>query len=140
MPVSLTRKVTQPPSPSSRATSRRTVPPSVNLQALERRLNRLWRTLVRSACMPPRSSGQWTSSRLAFFWASGWIVVTTSRIMSGTSKVSSISSILPDSILARSSTSLISASRCLPALQIFSRSGMNFSTPRSSASSRSSSL
>ena len=40
--------------------------------------------------MPPRSSGQWTSSALAFFWASGWMVVTTSRIMSGTSNVSSM--------------------------------------------------
>jgi hypothetical protein len=85
IPVSATRNTTHPP---SRAASSRTRPPSVNLHPLDSRLNRLCRTLVGSARMAPRSSGQDTSSSLAFFWASGSMVVTTSRTIAGRSNVS----------------------------------------------------
>src|SRR5262249_58127189 len=59
MPVSETANVSHSaPSIDSRRATSRIVPCSVNLQALLSRLNSAWRTLVRSACMAPRSSGQ----------------------------------------------------------------------------------
>jgi hypothetical protein len=48
-----------------RATLRRTVPRSVNLAALLRRLSRIWRILVRSAWMKPIEVGQWTVDLVA---------------------------------------------------------------------------
>ena len=61
MPVSATSK-TISSAPRAGAHSRRTasdtVPPSVNLQALERRLKSVWRTLVWSARISPTSGAQ----------------------------------------------------------------------------------
>ena len=57
--------------------------PSVNLHALLSRLKRAWRTFVRSACIAPVSSGQRTSSRFAFFAASGWITAAMSLDQAG---------------------------------------------------------
>ena len=110
------------------------------MHALDSRLKRLCRTLVASARMAPIPSGQSTSRAFAFFCASGSMVVTTSRTMAAASNVSGRNSSLPDSIRDRSSTSLISASRCLAAPWIFLRSGRKSSSLRSVASSRSSSV
>ena len=98
------------------------VPSWVNLAALDSRLNRPWRTLVRSARITPKPGGHRCASALAFFSTSGLMVAATSSIIVATSKVSRNSSILPASILDISRMSLISASRCLPAALIFSRS------------------
>ena len=78
MPVSETANVSQ----SSGLALRRVrliVPWSVNLAAFESRLNSVWRTLVWSACIAPRSSGQATTSVLPFFSTSGWTIAATSR-------------------------------------------------------------
>ena len=141
MPVSLTLNSIQSwPSITSRATASEIVPRSVNLQALLRRLKRAWRTFVRSARIVPISSGQHISRRFEFFAASGCMTAAMSLTKPATSKLSRYSSILPASILERSSTALISSSRCLPAALIFLRSSVNCSAPRSAASSWSISL
>jgi hypothetical protein len=89
MPVSLTLNTIESwPSSVSRATASATVPRSVNLQALLRRLKSAWRTLVRSARIVPMASGQRTSRRFAFFAASGWITAAMSRTRLATSKLS----------------------------------------------------
>ena len=139
MPMPLSATLISRSSPL-RFTTSRTVPFSVNLQALLSRLNSTCRTLVRSACISPASSA--TSSSRAFLCVStsGCTVVATSRTIGPTAKVSRNSSILPASIFERSSTPLTSDSRCLPALRILSRSGTNDSTPSSTASSCNSSL
>jgi len=86
-------------------------PGSVNFTALETRLTRIWRTLPSS----PRMSGGrapswvWIASDLAA--ASGSSEVTTSSISPRGAKSASTRVILPASILERSSTSLIKASR-----------------------------
>jgi hypothetical protein len=125
MPVSCTAKtISSPlPAPGSRLTRNVMVPCSVNLLALDKRLNRIWRTRVTSARMAPRSGASSRVSVLPFFSISGATVVATASTAGPSSKVSRWSSILPASILERSSTSLISASRCRPAARIFWRSG-----------------
>ena len=121
-------------------TSSATLPDWVNFAELLSRLNRIWRTRVRSAWSWPTSGAQRTSSRFWFFSTSGRIVDSTSCTSARTSKSSRNSSILPASIFDRSSTSLISASRCLPAAWILPRSGARSLSPRSCASSSSISL
>ena len=141
MPVSVTWKVIQSSLPSAcRRTSSVTPPSSVNLEALERRLNRTCRTRVTSARMEPTSGGQSTVMRLRFFSTRGEMVARTSSTSTDTSKVSRYSSILPASIFERSRMSLMRASRCFPAAWIFLRSGIASSSPRSAASSWSISL
>ena len=89
IPVSVTAKVSQsPPGPAARSTASVTVPASVNLHALLRRLNSAWRTFVRSACMPPASGPHRTSIRFRFFSARGWMTAAMSRTSAGTSKSS----------------------------------------------------
>ena len=105
-----------------------TRPSWVNLAALDKRLNRPWRTLVRSACITPNPGASSICSVLAFFSTSGLMVEATSSIIFATSKFSKNSSILPASILDKSRMSLMSASRCLPAALIFSRSPLNSSS------------
>ena len=137
MPVSLTRKIIQSPlwEEASRAASSVIFPFFVNLLALLRRLNKAWRTLVMSAFIAPRFGGQCISIVFEFFWTSNWTVALMSSSKLGISKVSRYNSILPASILDKSSTSLINSSKCLPARLIFLRSGMKLSCPVSCASS-----
>ena len=118
MPVSLTRKSIQSRAVLRCARRRASVdrcPFSVNLQALLSRLNRTWRTLVRSARIAPMSGRDVDLERVAVLLdqrldGGGDVARPSSR----TSNVSRYSSILPASILERSRMSLMSASRCLP--------------------------
>jgi hypothetical protein len=112
MPLSITRNVTQSLDPTvSRQPSRMIFPCFVNFAALDRRLNRLWRSLVRSVCIAPVVSGQRTSSRFSFFSTSGCTVLATSLTTEHTSTSSRYSSIRPDSIFDKSRMSFTSASR-----------------------------
>ncbi len=86
----------------SRASSTVTSPPSVNLHALLSRLRTIWRTRVRSACMPPASSAHRTVIRLPFFPASGSTVVAASWTSAAGLKSSRWNSSLPASIFERS--------------------------------------
>src|SRR5665213_2407879 len=141
MPVSVTAKLSHgAPALSGRVTSRRTVPFSVNLLALDKRLNRICRTLVRSPYMAPAPGAHSIWRALFFFSTSGCTVTPTSCTMRATSNASRYSSIFPASTLDKSSTPFTRASRCLPAVRIFSRSGMKLWTPSSTASSCSNSL
>src|SRR3954451_381642 len=77
MPVSETANVSQ--SSGSRCTDSVIVPWSVNLAALESRLNSACRTFVRSARMLPRSSAHSTTSALPFFSTSGRTIAAQER-------------------------------------------------------------
>ena len=112
IPVSRTVSSIQSTCPSvRRAPASVTVPRSVNLLALESRLKSTCRTRVTSAWMIPISGSSANARTLPFFSISGATVDATASIASDRSKSSRWSSILPASILERSSTSLISASR-----------------------------
>src|SRR4051812_36123948 len=71
---------------------------------------------------------------------SGWTIAAMSRTTWPTSNVAGYRSMRPASILDRSRMSLMRPSRCLPAALTRWRSGMNASSPTSSASSWSISL
>ena len=90
MPSSATPRLIQSRPILSRSLEARTttLPPSVNFRALLSKFSSAWRTLVRSACIDPRSSGQ--SSRMASpaFSAIGSTVSITPRTIDATSKVS----------------------------------------------------
>ena len=92
MPLSRTLSVIHSAPPpwgaNSRATSSQMVPSRVNLQALLSRLNRLCRTLVRSASIVPTSAAQVTHRVLAFWATSGWMTACTSPSRAPTSTVS----------------------------------------------------
>ncbi len=89
MPVSVTSNTsTSPPSAASRRTASDTVPRSVNLHALDRRLNSDCRTLVRSARISPTAGAHRTSMRFAFLSASGRITSAMSSTSRGTSNAS----------------------------------------------------
>ena len=68
---------------SSRSASSEMRPSRENLAALDKRLNRHWRTLVWSACMTPRSGARWICSVLTFFSISGLMVEATPSIIFG---------------------------------------------------------
>ena len=101
---------------SCRRPSRMVTPPwPVNLTALAVRLIRIWRSLASSPLMWRGKAEDWSSSsRRPFSSARSRIISATSRTMAPRSNGADSSCSLPASILAISSTSLMSASRCSP--------------------------
>jgi hypothetical protein len=87
----------------------------VNLTALESRLNTTWRTRRSSALIVISSGSLIRVSSIPPRLARSECIETALRRISGIATRECSSSIRPASILARSSTSLISESRCLPA-------------------------
>ena len=120
MPVSRTvKRMISRPSPSvlsTRPMLSSTSPCSVNLRALDSRLRRIWCRRTRSLWMTRGTpASTWVIRRRALISAIGRRLASSSTSMSWTLSGSSLSCIRPASTLARSSTSLISCSRSLPA-------------------------
>ena len=140
-PVSVTSTCSSTPSPSLRSTRARiaTSPCSVNFTALEPRLVRTWPRRVGS---PRRNSGtsgwQETTSSRSFSWAGPLSTAAVCSKTLRTSKSTSSSSSLPDSIFDRSRMSLMIASSDSPALctPAASRCWWSSSSVRSSSSLR----
>ncbi|KAG1387643.1 hypothetical protein G6F59_016306 [Rhizopus arrhizus] len=117
-PLSCTSKQTPPPF-SSRRTARPTWPRSVNLIALPSRLSRIWRTRISSPLTltgPGGSSPRWKSSLRCL--AIGCISTCTWSSRPARSNGRRSSSSRPASMRARSSASLTSRNRWLPACWI----------------------
>src|SRR6185437_1222318 len=123
IPVSLISKSCQSrPAARSWRNRSRTRPSRVNFAALASRLSSTCFSRTPSHSIRPTPRAQSTVNALAFLRISGRAVSATSSSRVRESTVSHTSSVRPASIFERSSTSLMSPSRCLPAPRIRCRS------------------